>query len=85
MEHRSTRSLCSAFAETPDTPIIIHAVPYTADAGQSSTWRVVFDDGATIDFEMGRATMGQVNLSSDGTWGAVAQENGSIGSFQVGA
>lgn len=71
------------FSETPDASIIIHAVPYTVDAGQSSTWRAVFEDGSSLDFEMGRATMGQVNLSSDGTWGAVAQENGSIGVFEV--
>ena len=71
------------FSETPETPIIIHAVPYTVDAVQSPKWRAIFGDGSSVDFEMGRATMGHVNLSSDGTWGAVAQENGSIGIFQV--
>ena len=71
------------FSETPETPIIIHAVPYTIDAGQSPKWRAIFGDGSSVDFEMGRATMGHVNLSSDGTWGAVAQENGSVGIFQV--
>ena len=70
------------FSETPDEPLIVHAVPYTSDAVQSNTWRAVFDDDSQIDFEMGRAAIGSIRLSSDGTWGAVAQENGSIGIFQ---
>ena len=78
-----SRILICAFQRHLRHRLIIHAVPYNADAGQSSTWRAVFEDGSSVDFEMGRATMGQVNLTSDGTWGAVAQENGSIGVFQV--
>jgi hypothetical protein len=75
--------VASCFAESPTTPVIVHGKPYNEDISQSSLWRVVYKDGNSMEFEMGRATTGTVQLSSDASWGAVAQENGSIGIFAL--
>ena len=73
----------SCFAENPPKPLIVHGKPYNEDISQSSLWRVVYKDGNSMEFEMGRATTGTVQLSSDASWGAVAQENGSVGIFTL--
>ena len=73
----------SCFAENPTIPVIVHGKPYNEDISQSSLWKVIYKDGNSIEFEMGRATTGTVQLSSDASWGAVAQENGSIGIFTL--
>lgn len=73
----------SCFANTPSVPTIVQATPYNEDTSQSTSWTAHFKDGNSQRFEMGRATMGKVHLSSDATWGIVAQENGSAGIFSI--
>ena len=69
-------------AEDP-APLIVHGIPSAETVEPAANWHAHFQDGKVVDFEMGRATMGSVQLASDGTWGAVAQENGSIGLFRI--
>ena len=64
------------------TPFVVYSSPYDEEGNQSDWWHLQSQDGLLIDFEMGRATAGQVHLSSDGSWGAVAQTDGSIGVFR---
>ena len=71
------------FGTEPEQRILVHGVPSAESGGQTSEWHAHFTDDHVVNFEMGRATMGTVQLSSDGTWGAVAQENGSIGIFRT--
>ena len=39
----------ACFSETPDEPVIIHAVPYTSDAGQATLGGRSLDDGSQMD------------------------------------
>lgn len=70
------------FHNVPPEPFIVYSTPYDENGNQSMLWHLQDSAGLTEDFEMGRATFGQIHLSADGSWGAVAQSDGSIGVFR---
>lgn len=76
----NTGSVC--FSNTPAEPYVVYSTPYDDDGNQVNWWHLQQTDGTTLDFEMGRATTGEVHLSLDGSWGAVAQTDGTIGIFR---
>lgn len=78
--NNTSESAC--FDNTPSAPYVVYATPYDDNGNQASSWQLQPQNGERIDFEMGRATTGEVHLASDGSWGAVAQTDGSIGIFR---
>lgn len=72
----------ACFNNTPASPYAVYATPYDEDGNQASSWHLQPQNGERIDFQMGRATTGEVHLASDGSWGAVAQTDGTIGIFR---
>ena len=73
----------SCFASTPQEPYLVYATPYRADGSPVSDWIFLPKSGTAQNFSMGRATIGEVSISSDGSWGVVPQQDGSVGVFQV--
>ena len=72
----------TCFSNASAEPYVVYSTPYDDDGNQVNWWHLQQTDGTVLDFEMGRATTGEVQLSSDGSWGAVAQTDGSIGIFR---
>lgn len=72
----------TCFSNASAEPYVVYSTPYDDDGNQVNWWHLQQTDGTVLDFEMGRATSGEVHLSSDGSWGAVAQTDGTIGIFR---
>lgn len=71
----------SCFSDSIAEPYIVYSTPYDADGNPANTWH--FQQGeAKQDFTMGRATSGQIQISTDGSWGVVVQQDGSLGIFR---
>lgn len=70
------------FSQEPTSPFLVYATPYDNDGNQANYWHLKTKEGGTIDFSMGRSISGQVHLSKDGSWGAVAQGDGTLGIFR---
>ncbi len=78
--NEETNSDC--FSNPAPEPYAVYSTPYDDQGNQVNLWHLQSSNGSLSDFEMGRATSGQVHLSPDGSWGAVAQTDGTIGVFQ---
>ena len=72
----------SCFSSAPSEPFLVYAAPYDDDGNQANRWHLQPKEGETIDFTMGRAISGQVHIAQDGSWGAVAQQDGTVGIFR---
>ena len=70
------------FSNPFSEPFLIYATPYDDDGNQANFWHIQQNSGERVDFVMGRAISGQVQISQDGSWGAVAQEDGTLGIFR---
>jgi len=79
---------CRDGSPNPDTTrygVVAH--PYDADANQADLWEVVsLDPGGAIsrteqNFHMGRAALGTVAFTSDGSLGFAVHDDGTIGVF----
>ena len=73
----------SCFSAESEAPYIVYATPYLSDGTPASNWVFLAQDGSSQDFSMGRSSMGEISISSDGSWGVVPQEDGSVGVFRV--
>ena len=72
----------SCFSSAPPEPFLVYAAPYDDDGNQANRWHLQPKEGEMIDFTMGRAISGQVHIAQDGSWGAVAQQDGTVGIFR---
>ena len=72
----------SCFSSAPSDPFLVYATPYDANGNQANHWHLQPKGEETIDFSMGRAISGQVHISQDGSWGAVAHGDGTLGIFR---
>jgi hypothetical protein len=71
------------FVSPLQDPYLIYATPYLEDGSQSSTWILQPKNGSSQSFSMGRATTGTISISTDGSWGAIPQGDGSLGIFRI--
>lgn len=83
-------SLChSAPAGSPGGELVVVSHPYDAAGDPASTYQVLRldDSGALTDtattFEMGRSLGGEIAFTPDGAVGLLAQEDGTLGVFQL--
>ena len=72
----------NCFSNDPPEPFLIYATPYDSEGNQANLWHLQPKDGETVDFLMGRSIAGRVHISNDGSWGAVAQGDGTLGIFR---
>lgn len=70
------------FSQEPASPFLVYATPYDHDGNQANRWNLQTQGEDPVAFTMGRAISGQVHISSDGSWGAVAQQDGTLGIFR---
>ncbi|MEC7984537.1 MAG: hypothetical protein VX278_05200 [Myxococcota bacterium] len=82
---------------TEDTPnpnrdrFVVYSLPYDENLQQASTWgtmlltqdRVLSDTGTR--FQMGRSPTGSIRFHRSGNFGYVAQDDGSVGAFEIDA
>ena len=71
------------FTASPQMPYLVYSTPYNSDGSQSSSWTIQRADGISHSFTMGRAPIGTISISADGSWGAIPQDDGSLGVFRV--
>ena len=77
-----TQSEEACFSQEPPSPFLVYATPYDEDGNQANRWNLLTQGEDPVGFTMGRAISGQVHISSDGSWGAVAQQDGTLGIFR---